>query len=1522
MAIKKINTDLQIEAGLLDGDGNSGTNNQVLISTGTGVDWVNASTVIGGPYLPLAGGTMTGTNGVVLPDNFKLNLGTSSDLQIYHDGSNSYIKDTGTGNLWIQGSAQVNIGGANGEIGIQYVENANVTLRHNNVAKLTTTSTGIDVTGTAQMDTGITEGIHYVGTAVEHWGDGGTGMTFPANDTISLRTASSDRLYINSSGNVGIGTTSPGAAYKLEVNGLLKANGGYFTNPVTIYDVDATENPRLSLGRGGGESLNFDVVDRDARIYHKQDETTGQHKLSFSVDSDSVDLKIIDFKFRSNNGATVNSTPMTIESSGNVGIGTTSPSEKLHVYKEGSSFIKVDSGATSPYLAGVEFLRSSINGGRIYNDGGAVQVKLESYYGYESANPTRGGFTFKTAPVTSGTLVDALRINALGDVGIGTSTPGYKLDIDLDDVNDRINITTGGAQKAIINGYGNIIAYGSLTSYNNTLGGGGGIFSYKGGTATQTIGHRFQHVNGSFTATSGDQTMMQINPNINQTSTAGYTGIKLNVTETATGSGDKNLLDLQVDGVSKYKVNSDGDITTSGDLTVAGKVTAQEFHTEFVSASIMYESGSTKFGDTSDDNHDFTGSLNLLSGSLSITGPGTEKIRIHNSTNGGGAAIVFNDVAAGDSQDGAITYKHTDSSSQGGGASFHFTGQPDLTLVLGDGTYKGRFVASSQGSDTEVDYGFYDDVNTGMVRTSADNVSLVAGGVRGVGVGTTAVSLKYAGSTKLATSNTGVTVTGDIDADDITIDNWGSVSASLASISDAGGVNGSGASTRVALWSDSDTLTSDAGLTFANSTLNVASTTSDYVAKFSHSTASGFAPGSILLQAGQSTSRGQGLFHYNTEADESWFTGVPYSVTSRKWIVANKPDTTFNPDVAQLSHALLTIDSDTGNTGIGISSPVAKLHVYQNDTEVDTAAGITIEQDGTGDAALSFLLTGTKRWRLGIDNSDSDKFKISTSTDLASENKFTIDTNGNVGIGTTSPDHKLDVDGNIGINQYLYKNGDNDHYIRYTGSKTEIQSPSTIDFRLGDNSQPQGGDFQFASDSGNDFTISYTRTGNAVFKQTFSGQAMHWQNNVLDTVYYANNNGNVGIGTTSPQASFHHKPSSSGLTFTNIEGTLIETGGSSNQYFALQVASAGGGKSFNVTNAGNVGIGTASPATPLHVDLGTVDIKAQLDAIGGFDGMLVEGTNASYNLIGGNGDKYTLGALNDGSFRIYNEGGAGYALTLNNSGKLGIGTTAPQEKLDISAGSIRLDDGLSIKWATDDTKIGRVRITGNEANDYLQFVTDNSEKMRLTNTGLGIGTTSPSEKLSVDGNVQITTGGNTYLKVDHGNVGFIQFTDTSIATPNRFLIQHNYAQDNDFRIARSTGGQDFVIDSSGKVGIGTASPTAKLDIEGDLQVKGVNISNQENLDVDTGTETIATVAIADYDAAFFDYVIKNGTDLRAGTVFAVHNGTSVEFTETSTNDLGNTSRVTLSVDISGADMRLRATATSDDWIIKSLVRTI
>ena len=158
----------------------------------------------------------------------------------------------------------------------------------------------------------------------------------------------------------------------------------------------------------------------------------------------------------------------------------------------------------------------------------------------------------------------------------------------------------------------------------------------------------------------------------------------------------------------------------------------------------------------------FLNGLESLGGTITITKATTAPLMyLYNTTNGAGATIRFSDQTT-PSQTGDITYFHQDGSSQGGGASFNFRGESDTTLVVGDSTGSGRFVSKSAGNAAEVDYGFYDDVNTGMYRTSADNVSLVAGGIAGVGVGTTAVSLKYAGATKIATSNTGVTVTGGI----------------------------------------------------------------------------------------------------------------------------------------------------------------------------------------------------------------------------------------------------------------------------------------------------------------------------------------------------------------------------------------------------------------------------------------------------------------------------------------------------------------------------------------------------------------------------------------------------------------------------------------------------------------------------------------------------------------------------------------------------------------------------------------
>lgn len=104
----------------------------------------------------------------------------------------------------------------------------------------------------------------------------------------------------------------------------------------------------------------------------------------------------------------------------------------------------------------------------------------------------------------------------------------------------------------------------------------------------------------------------------------------------------------------------------------------------------------------------------------------------------------------------------------------------------------------------------------------------------------------------------------------------------------------------------------------------------------------------------------------------------------------------------------------SGTTGIGTSAPASILHIYEDSTSADATAGLTIENDGTGDAIVQYLLTGGQRWVTGIDNSDSDKFKIASSADLDSDAHLVIDTSGNVGVGETTPTTTLHIKGASG----------------------------------------------------------------------------------------------------------------------------------------------------------------------------------------------------------------------------------------------------------------------------------------------------------------------------------------------------------------------------------------------------------------------------------------------------------------------------------------------------------------------------
>lgn len=87
------------------------------------------------------------------------------------------------------------------------------------------------------------------------------------------------------------------------------------------------------------------------------------------------------------------------------------------------------------------------------------------------------------------------------------------------------------------------------------------------------------------------------------------------------------------------------------------------------------------------------------------------------------------------------------------------------------------------------------------------------------------------------------------------------------------------------------------------------------------------------------------------------------------------------------------------------------------------------------------------------------------------------------------------------------------------------------------------------------------------------------------------------------------------------------------------------------------------------------------------------------------------------------------------------------------------------------------------------------------------------------------------------------------------------------------------------------------------------------------TTTVMSVETGSYYGAFFDYVVVSGSNSRAGSVMSTWNGTSVVYNEVTTADIGNTNEVTMSVDLSGTEVRLRSTNTNQ-WSVKSLVRMI
>jgi len=345
-------------------------------------------------YVNVAGDTMTGN--LSFGTNNKAIFGAGSDLQIYHDGSHSYVSDVGTGGLKLTGG-DIYIRNPSDQDMIYATSGGAVTLYHNNAPKLATTATGIDVTGTVTSD-GLTS-------------SGGVSIQNDAA-SFSISNAAVDRYQRfrrNSSNSLILdkynGSTTTNTA-KFDENGDISFYEDTGTTAKFFWDASAeslgigTSSPSTTLEVNGYGK--FTSSDNSPRLH-----LTGGRDYMLTTTASGL------FGLYDN---TASSYRLVVDSTGQVGIGTSSPTTVAHFTKSALSGFSARTAATLTLenSADTELYLASgpANTGQVrFGDSGG------NFRGAISYDHSSDAFLHYTAGA------EAMRIDSSGNVGIGQSLP-------------------------------------------------------------------------------------------------------------------------------------------------------------------------------------------------------------------------------------------------------------------------------------------------------------------------------------------------------------------------------------------------------------------------------------------------------------------------------------------------------------------------------------------------------------------------------------------------------------------------------------------------------------------------------------------------------------------------------------------------------------------------------------------------------------------------------------------------------------------------------------------------------------------------------------------------------------------------------------------------------------------------------------------------------------------------------------------------------------------------------------------
>ena len=564
----------------------------------------------------------------------------------------------------------------------------------------------------------------------------------------------------------------------------------------------------------------------------------------------------------------------------------------------------------------------------------------------------------------------------------------------------------------------------------------------------------------------------------------------------------------------------------------------------------------------------------------------------------------------------------------------------------------------------------------------------------------------------------------------------------------------------------------------------------------------------------------------------------------------------------------MVLDS-MGNTGIGITTPTTPLHVFATNGNVlylQTSTGA-----GTGTANMLFKTynatsgSANPTGQIGAldDNSFSSHLTFSTKTPGADANALServrITSTGNLGIGTTTPGQKLDVKGTIVSSATTYPNYAYNSANRMAFGESNVPANET------------GSVVQYGSGS---------NTRNMLFAFTKTN---------VNTSYLGNDGTQMMLGS---------------------EATIPITFRTGLVYASTNVM-ASGAEVMRLTSAGQLGIGTTTPATALHV-VGTNPLTLYGVQTGTTTDSLLtiaSGTvkklpfstvtsNTSWSLTGNTGTNYAtnfLGTTDNISLRFRTNNT--YRMILDSLGNVGIGTTSPATTLHVVGTNPLTLYGVQTGATTDSLLTiasGTVKklpfstvtsntswsLTGNTGTNYatnflgttdntsLRFRTNNTHRMIIDSLGnVGIGaapaftTGTFQEKLLIDAgttstfNAFVAKGSiNNYFQVnihngsnganassdlvataDNGdeNVNYVDLgINSSANTQNIFGAANDaylYTTGNNLLIGTGTAAKALVfmtggttqstnermrIDGIGAIAIGKTAAAYKVDVKG------------------------------------------------------------------------------------------------------------